>query len=63
MGRRRRVPYVPPETHVFDPSGMINRRREPLCTCGLPRRNARHKDFEVTDDMRAADAARLGEHD
>jgi len=36
--------------------------RGPLCTCGLPRRNARHEDFVVTDDMRAADAARLGEH-
>ena len=61
MGRKRKVSYKPPETHVFHPAGMMT-WRGPLCTCGLPRRNARHEDFVVTDAMRAADAARLGEH-
>lgn len=61
MARRKR--HWSPQTHLFRPVGVLDESGEPLCQCNLPRHNARHEQFEMTEEMRAADAARMGERD
>lgn len=47
---------------AFWPSGITDAQDTPICHCGSLKTDAVHRTVELTDEQRAADARRIGDH-